>query len=90
MKRSEIIDLLKQTISIMDGADGAVFKDKRTLKTVGTIPKGDIDGMQTALVFCEHLLDGSYEESNPLRLITAMLDIHGACKFGLDDEDSDD
>lgn len=89
MKRKDIIQLIRDASRLLDGVDCAKIKDKETGETVGTIPKGDFSGMQTALIFCAHMLEGAYDPSSPLSLISDMTDLHGAVKFGIG-EDADD
>ena len=90
MKRSQIIDLLKKTIKAMDCISETMVQDRKTGETIGTIPKGDIEGMQTALTFVTHLLEGDYEEDNPIEFMSDMLYFHGALLLDLDEDGSDD
>lgn len=89
MKRKDIIKTIRVASRVLDCMDGAVIKDKKTGETVGTIPKDAFEGMQTALIFCAHMLEGAYDPSSALSLISDMTDLHGAVKFGIG-EDADD
>lgn len=90
MKRSEIIGLIDMAGQLMDAFDGAEVKNRDTKESIGTIPEGDIRGMQTALAFCKHMLVGSYVPDNPITLASKMIAYHGALKFGLDADNCED
>lgn len=84
MKRKDIIDLLKSAGQLMDAYEKADVMNHDTGELIGTIHKGDIRGMQTALCFCVHLLDGGYRQTNPVKLINLMLDFHACATLGID------
>lgn len=89
MKRSKIVSMIETAGQIMDAFDGAEVKNRDTKETIGTIPEGDIRGMQTALAFCKHILIGTYEPDGPADLANKMIMYHSAVKFDLDADDCD-
>ena len=90
MKRKEIASILEKAGKMMDQFEGVEMKDRRTGEVVGTIPEGEISAMQTALVFCVHMLKDAYEPRDAMEFVAEMIKIHGAVMFGLDEEDGDD
>ena len=87
MKRKEIASILEKAGKMMDQFEGVEMKDRRTGEVVGTIPEGEISAMQTALVFCVHMLKDAYEPRDAMEFVAEMIKIHGAVMFGLDEED---
>jgi len=90
MKRKKIASLMEEAGKMMDQFKRVEVKDKRTGEIAGTIPEGEIGAMQTALVFCVHMLKDLYEPRDAMELIAEMIKIHGAVMFDLDEEDGDD
>ena len=90
MKRKEIASLMEEAGKMMDQFKRVEVKDRRTGEVVGTIPEGEIRAMQTALVFCAHMVKDVYEPRDAMEFISEMIKIHGAAMFDLDEEDGDD
>lgn len=90
MKRKEIASILEKAGKMMDQFEGFEMKDRRTGEVVGTIPEGEISAMQTALVFCVHMLKDAYEPRDAMEFVAEMIKIHGAVMFDLDEEDGSD
>lgn len=84
MKRKNIIDLLENAVQLMDAYKKAYIKNHDTGELIETIPEGDIRGMQTALCLCKHLLDGSYQQASPIKLVNTMISYHAAATLGVD------
>ena len=83
MKRSEVIGLLDSVGMTLDFIDKVEIKNQDTGDLVGTIGEETITGMQTALAHCKHVLDGTYEEDNPIAFVNHMLNLHASATFGL-------
>ena len=94
MKRSQIIRLLEQTGNMMDHVGGADIKRAETGEVVATITEDVINGMQTAICVCMHLLDGKLDIDDPVEVMSKIIRLYSSAvldRLGLvEDEDEED
>ena len=87
MKRSEIIDLLSNTGSLMDAFVRVEIKDAKTEELAGIISADVIHGMQTAMNVCVRLLKGSHEHHNAVDLASDLIHLYACAVIGFNPDE---